>query len=153
MMNRDKMSQLPEMQISFIDSICAPIYTAFAKLFPQELSPLLEGCLANRDLWHELDKQNNDYRSDLASHLNNNITSGLNVMPKIRNTSSPEMNLACDKHDESSGGNKTPACGESRNNNSSSSLTGDQPGNNSPTPSGDNNHHTHHKSDCLRKPV
>lgn len=50
MMNRDKMSKLPEMQIGFIDSICAPIYTAFARLFPQ-LNPLLDGCLANRDLW------------------------------------------------------------------------------------------------------
>lgn len=51
------MSKLPEMQIGFIDSICAPIYSAFAKLFPRELSPLLEGCLANRDLWADLAQQ------------------------------------------------------------------------------------------------
>jgi hypothetical protein len=54
MMNRDKRSQLPSMQISFIDSICAPIYTAFAKLFPLQLHPLIEGCLQNRTLWRQM---------------------------------------------------------------------------------------------------
>lgn len=57
-MNREKMSKLPEMQIGFIDTICAPIYTAFAKLFPLELKPLLDGCLSNRELWHELAHSN-----------------------------------------------------------------------------------------------
>lgn len=58
MMNRDKMSKLPEMQIGFIDTICAPIYVAFAKQFPRELGCLLEGCLANREIWSELAKKN-----------------------------------------------------------------------------------------------
>lgn len=48
------MNELPTMQIRFIDSICAPIYTAFAKLFPHELGPLLDGCLSNRALWTEM---------------------------------------------------------------------------------------------------
>lgn len=58
MMNREKMNELPTMQIGFIDSICAPIYTAFAKLFPQQLYPLIEGCLENRDLWRKLAESN-----------------------------------------------------------------------------------------------
>lgn len=58
MMNRDKMNKLPEMQIDFIDSICTPIYTAFAILFPNELSTLLEGCLSNRAVWDDHSKRN-----------------------------------------------------------------------------------------------
>lgn len=54
------MSKLPEMQISFIDSICAPIYAAFSKQFPHELGILLEGCLANRDIWSELARGNQE---------------------------------------------------------------------------------------------
>lgn len=76
MMNRDKMSKLPEMQIGFIDSICAPIYAAFAKLFPHELGPLLEGCLTNRDLWTEVAKNNNNNSVDLPnSNANIDIAS------------------------------------------------------------------------------
>lgn len=76
MMNRDKMSKLPEMQIGFIDSICAPIYAAFAKLFPHELGPLLDGCLTNRDLWTEVAKNNNNNILDLLdSNANANIES------------------------------------------------------------------------------
>lgn len=62
MMNRDKMSKLPDMQIDFIDSICAPIYTAFAKLFPRELACLLDGCLANRDRWLMLAKRQREHK-------------------------------------------------------------------------------------------
>ena len=51
MMNRDKQNKLPEMQIGFIDTICAPIYTSFARLFPTSLKTLLDGCLENRVLW------------------------------------------------------------------------------------------------------
>lgn len=72
MMNRDKMNKLPEMQIDFIDSICAPIYTAFKQLFPSELGPLLEGCLSNRSLWSKLAAGNNSessYEIDNLPHL------------------------------------------------------------------------------------
>lgn len=64
MMNRDKMNELPEMQISFIDTICAPIYTALAKLFPNELKPLLDGCLSNRDVWAQMAKNNVEQQQD-----------------------------------------------------------------------------------------
>lgn len=69
MMNRDKMSELPLMQIGFIDSICAPIYTAFAKLFPNELTTLLDGCLANRSLWQEVAESNRAPDLRLANYL------------------------------------------------------------------------------------
>lgn len=71
-MNRDKMNKLPEMQIDFIDSICAPIYTAFKQIFPDELGPLLEGCLSNRSLWSKLASANNpesSYEIDSFSNL------------------------------------------------------------------------------------
>lgn len=68
------MSKLPEMQIGFIDSICAPMYSAFARLFPCELSPLLDGCLSNRTLWTELASKNQAKSTnlELAGLLNNN---------------------------------------------------------------------------------
>lgn len=50
MMNRDKKDQLPSMQISFIDSICYPIYDAMSRLSPK-LNPMLEGVKSNRANW------------------------------------------------------------------------------------------------------
>lgn len=64
MMNRDKMSKLPEMQIDFINTICAPLYTAFNQLFPSELGPLLDGCLSNRNLWFDLAKKGEEPKLD-----------------------------------------------------------------------------------------
>lgn len=91
MMNRDKMSELPEMQIGFIDSICAPIYTAFAKLFPRELSPLLDGCLENKNIWTEMANNNKEPEMSFANYLNDEIN--LNESPPILptdNISGPE---------------------------------------------------------------
>lgn len=86
------MSKLPEMQISFIDTICAPIYTAFAKLFPKELTPLLDGCLANRNLWTEM--ANNNVQSDLplASYLNVESSESSTILP-TNNTSKSEIDI------------------------------------------------------------
>ncbi|XP_014256166.1 dual 3',5'-cyclic-AMP and -GMP phosphodiesterase 11 isoform X2 [Cimex lectularius] len=50
MMNREKVDKLPEMQVAFIDSICLPIYDAFA-LLSDELVPLLERSKENRQNW------------------------------------------------------------------------------------------------------
>jgi len=50
MMNREKKDQLPTMQVAFIDSICQPVYEAFARLSPN-LSPLLDGVKVNREHW------------------------------------------------------------------------------------------------------
>lgn len=57
MMNRNKKEELPKMQIQFIDSICWPVYDAFAKLCPSQLQELLQGVEANRKAWEKLADQ------------------------------------------------------------------------------------------------
>ncbi|XP_050086967.1 dual 3',5'-cyclic-AMP and -GMP phosphodiesterase 11-like isoform X3 [Anopheles aquasalis] len=52
-MNREKEDQLPMMQVGFIDSICIPIYEAFASL-SDKLTPLIDGVLENKEHWLEL---------------------------------------------------------------------------------------------------
>lgn len=54
MMNREKREELPKMQLSFISSICLPVYESFAKLFPNQLTPLVNGVLDNRQKWTTL---------------------------------------------------------------------------------------------------
>jgi len=53
MMNREKKDQLPAMQVGFIDSICLPVYDAFASL-SVKLTPLLDGVHSNRQQWQLL---------------------------------------------------------------------------------------------------
>jgi len=53
MMNREKKDQLPAMQVGFIDSICLPVYDAFASL-STKLTPLLDGVHSNRQQWQLL---------------------------------------------------------------------------------------------------
>lgn len=45
------------MQVSFIDSICLPIYEGFSKMFPDKLRPLYDGVLTNRANWLKLAKE------------------------------------------------------------------------------------------------
>ncbi|XP_023164869.2 dual 3',5'-cyclic-AMP and -GMP phosphodiesterase 11 isoform X4 [Drosophila hydei] len=52
-MNREKEDELPMMQVNFIDSICLPIYEAFATL-SEKLEPLVEGVRDNRGHWIHL---------------------------------------------------------------------------------------------------
>ncbi|XP_026667667.1 dual 3',5'-cyclic-AMP and -GMP phosphodiesterase 11 isoform X2 [Ceratina calcarata] len=52
-MNREKEDQLPMMQVGFIDSICLPIYEAFA-LLSDKLEPLVEGVRENKQHWLEI---------------------------------------------------------------------------------------------------
>ncbi|KZC08932.1 Dual 3',5'-cyclic-AMP and -GMP phosphodiesterase 11 [Dufourea novaeangliae] len=49
-MNREKEDQLPMMQVGFIDSICLPIYEAFA-LLSDKLEPLVDGVRKNKQHW------------------------------------------------------------------------------------------------------
>lgn len=56
-MNREKKDELPKMQISFIDTICLPVYEAFAKLCPQQMKSLLKGVNHNREAWTMLSSQ------------------------------------------------------------------------------------------------
>ncbi|XP_067624742.1 dual 3',5'-cyclic-AMP and -GMP phosphodiesterase 11 isoform X2 [Eurosta solidaginis] len=55
-MNREKEDELPMMQVNFIESICLPIYEAFANL-SDKLAPLLEGVRENREHWIKLAQQ------------------------------------------------------------------------------------------------
>nr|XP_046916300.1 dual 3',5'-cyclic-AMP and -GMP phosphodiesterase 11-like [Dermatophagoides farinae] len=57
MMNREKKDELPKMQMSFIDTICLPVYQAFAKLGPSPMKILLNGVTDNREAWHLLSSQ------------------------------------------------------------------------------------------------
>lgn len=52
-MNREKEDQLPMMQVGFIDSICLPIYEAFAVL-SDKLEPLAEGVRQNKTHWLQI---------------------------------------------------------------------------------------------------
>ncbi|XP_066599827.1 dual 3',5'-cyclic-AMP and -GMP phosphodiesterase 11 [Prorops nasuta] len=52
-MNREKEDELPMMQVGFIDSICLPIYEAFA-LLSDKLDPLLKGVRENKQHWIEI---------------------------------------------------------------------------------------------------
>lgn len=110
MMNRDKMNKLPEMQIAFIDSICTPIYTAFAFLFPHELTPLLEGCLTNRAVWDDLAKGDRlqpsrpNSRSRDATRARSRLTTQpddtSSLKPPLNNTHQPH-NSPLKIHDKS----------------------------------------------------
>ncbi|KAL5963688.1 cGMP-specific 3'5'-cyclic phosphodiesterase [Taenia solium] len=54
-MDRELSHQFPQMQIEFIDAICAPVYELISRVCVR-LRPLLEGCLANRDCWDSVAK-------------------------------------------------------------------------------------------------
>ena len=75
MMNREKVDKLPAMQVDFIDSICLPVYKAFAKL-SDTLEPLLEGCLQNRLEWASLaakeERTKEENRKEGGSNSSNN---------------------------------------------------------------------------------
>ncbi|XP_026472829.1 dual 3',5'-cyclic-AMP and -GMP phosphodiesterase 11 [Ctenocephalides felis] len=72
LMNREKEDELPMMQVGFIDSICIPIYEAFATL-SNKLEPLVEGVLANKKHWLELASQNNkESNSDEDAEIETN---------------------------------------------------------------------------------
>ncbi|KAI1307233.1 cGMP-specific 3',5'-cyclic phosphodiesterase [Halotydeus destructor] len=53
MMDRDKINDLPKMQVGFIDDICLPVYSILSKCWPG-LVPLKDGCSENRRQWLQL---------------------------------------------------------------------------------------------------
>lgn len=65
-MNREKEDELPQMQVGFIDSICLPMYEAFAQL-SDKLQPLLEGVHKNRQHWMELAKEAQQKNNELCT--------------------------------------------------------------------------------------
>ena len=52
-MDRRKKDELPKMQVGFINAICMSLYEVLSDL-ELGLSPLLEGCKANRQNWQDL---------------------------------------------------------------------------------------------------
>lgn len=52
-MDRVNSTCLPQLQVQYIDSICAPLYRALSTLF-DECTPLLDGCMKNREKWQSL---------------------------------------------------------------------------------------------------
>ncbi|VDP39670.1 unnamed protein product [Schistosoma margrebowiei] len=50
LMDRERSNELPKLQVSFIDSICMPIYEAIVQVSPN-FEPLLKGCKRNRTCW------------------------------------------------------------------------------------------------------
>ncbi|XP_033757237.1 cGMP-specific 3',5'-cyclic phosphodiesterase-like isoform X5 [Pecten maximus] len=53
MMDREKVDELPKMQVGFIDAICIPVYKMFAEM-NKKLDPLYKGVMSNRDNWQKM---------------------------------------------------------------------------------------------------
>ncbi|XP_031641164.1 cGMP-specific 3',5'-cyclic phosphodiesterase [Contarinia nasturtii] len=53
MMDRERKDELPQMQVSFIDMICLPLYKMLSDTFPW-IKPLYQGTLNNRNHWQDL---------------------------------------------------------------------------------------------------
>ncbi|GBP36575.1 Dual 3',5'-cyclic-AMP and -GMP phosphodiesterase 11 [Eumeta japonica] len=73
-MNREKEDELPAMQVKFIDSICLPIYEAFAVLSPA-LQPMLDRVKANRAHWIDLSNDTRGEKFDCNAHDANDKSS------------------------------------------------------------------------------
>ncbi|XP_042878602.1 dual 3',5'-cyclic-AMP and -GMP phosphodiesterase 11-like [Penaeus japonicus] len=88
MMNREKKDKLPIMQVGFIDSICMPVYEAFAKL-SDELKPLLDGVQDNRQNWQRLadDVTQKETTANNNNNNNNNNNSGASTNAENNTTS------------------------------------------------------------------
>ena len=54
MMNREKIENLPSMQVDFINAICSPIYQAFSQFSEGKLQPMVEGVDLNHGEWSQL---------------------------------------------------------------------------------------------------
>ncbi|CAG9817476.1 unnamed protein product [Phaedon cochleariae] len=52
-MDRERKDELPQMQVSFIDVICLPLYRVMSETFPW-MQPLYEGTMENRQHWQDL---------------------------------------------------------------------------------------------------
>ena len=65
-MDRQKKSDFPKLQVGFIDGICRPLYQHLAVL-NKRLQPLLDGCDRNRAKWVQLDHEH--CRSSLSQQI------------------------------------------------------------------------------------
>lgn len=53
LLHRERKDELPQMQVSFIDLICLPLYKMMSDTFPW-IRPLYYGTLDNRNHWQDL---------------------------------------------------------------------------------------------------
>ncbi|KAG5674252.1 hypothetical protein PVAND_004232 [Polypedilum vanderplanki] len=121
-MNREKEDQLPMMQVGFIDSICLPIYEAFADL-SKELKPLVEGVKDNKKHWLELAQtaqetiknRKNSLKSLSNGSINNNYYT--NVNNSIENTKNNNNNTSLNNNNNNNNNNSS---GDELNNTSNS---------------------------------
>ncbi|KAK9719936.1 GAF domain [Popillia japonica] len=91
-MNREKEDQLPLMQVGFIDSICLPIYEAFA-LLSDKLQPLVDGVQKNREHWLEIaDEQSLLVGDPQEKDSNDNVALSKPATPDSDSQNSPLHN-------------------------------------------------------------
>ena len=64
----DRNCALHEVQIQFLDNPCLTLYEDMSR-FSSALKPLLEGCLANRQLWSANDQSKNPDSREHARNL------------------------------------------------------------------------------------
>lgn len=109
-MNREKVDQLPLMQVGFIDSICLPIYESFSTL-SEKLEPLVNGVRINKKHWlklasinskpstsdAELDEQTENNDDPMIDHLSTSSKSRLASGSSNRN-SLISPNASSDNH-------------------------------------------------------
>ncbi|XP_013140835.1 PREDICTED: dual 3',5'-cyclic-AMP and -GMP phosphodiesterase 11-like [Papilio polytes] len=88
LMNRDKEDELPAMQVIFIDTICLPIYEAFAVLSPA-LQPMLDRVKSNRAHWIDL--------------ANNEKSGKFDYIAKEERNDKSSASSQEDEHEDSSG--------------------------------------------------
>lgn len=114
-MNREKEDQLPMMQVGFIDSICLPIYEAFASL-SDKLTPLVEGVRDNKNHWLELARSSEakfaNNNNDTNSQNNNSKTNGNQLQSSSSNSNAAGQNSTTTE--ETSSESKRPSVGSPR---------------------------------------
>ncbi|XP_038114377.1 dual 3',5'-cyclic-AMP and -GMP phosphodiesterase 11 isoform X2 [Culex quinquefasciatus] len=124
-MNREKEDQLPMMQVGFIDSICLPIYEAFASL-SNKLNPLVEGVRDNKNHWLELARSSEDRFAN-----NNNDTTSQN---NNKNKTNLSAGSSCNSNSNATTQNSSEETSEERRPSVGSSPASRRSPNGSPTP-------------------
>ncbi|XP_031627073.1 dual 3',5'-cyclic-AMP and -GMP phosphodiesterase 11-like isoform X2 [Contarinia nasturtii] len=89
-MNREKESQLPMMQVNFIDTICLPIYEAFGTL-SDKLQPLVNGVLENKEHWLQLAKSVQN-RTSSCHNTGTNTNDSITLVPTSKNDNDNSLN-------------------------------------------------------------
>lgn len=120
-MNREKEDELPMMQVNFIDSICLPIYEAFATL-SDKLEPLVEGVRDNRGHWIDLadvvkTKTSQDQEPEEEQQQQNVISNGDCKAMSDDDVAASEAEVAVDSPSEKASVNGSNVANNSSNTN------------------------------------